>query len=221
MRIALSALACALLAALFVSPLAHAKRSIALSEGPSVKGKFEILAAESTPPRSIEFGVEKSLDGQVIGDVIFQDESTVAIPETAEEKTGVKPLFLRAQFDCLVVKANRAVMSGSITESSRDNYVGRRFLLVVQDNGGSQNPLKRDKFTFGVYRVSNNNWPISDAERPDEAAPVSWMTTDAERPDDLGSFSQNGEIVGCQTFPISAFAFMEVGQTRGTVQIRP
>src|SRR5215813_11366171 len=128
MRIALSALACGLLTTLFVSPLALAKRSVARSEGPSVKGKFEILAAESTPLRSIEFSAEKNLDGQIIGDAVFHDESTVAIAEAAEEKT-VKPLFLRAEFDCLVVKANKAIMSGSITESSRDNYVGRRFLL--------------------------------------------------------------------------------------------
>jgi hypothetical protein len=219
MRFALSTLVCAILTATFCSPLSFAKRVFALADGPSVKGKFELLPTAGSPPRSIEFNARTSIEGQTIGDAVFQDD--VAASKEGEAKVEEKPLYLRAEFDCLVVKANKAVMSGSITDASRDYYVGRRFLLVVQDNGGTQDPLKRDKFTFGVYRTENRNWVTWDAERPDETGSISWLATDAERPDDLGTSSENNEVVGCKTFPLSSFSFLDATQTRGNVQVRP
>ncbi len=179
------------------------------------------MPAAGTPTRSIEFNAQTSIEGQTIGGAVFQDDVAAAKEEGGEAKAEEKRLYLHAEFDCLVVKANKAVMSGSITDASRDSYVGRRFLLVVQDNGGSQDPLKRDKFTFGFYRTANKNWEIWDSERPEETGPMYWLATDAERPDDLGTSSEKNEVVGCKTFPLSSFSFLDVTQTRGNVQVRP
>ena len=211
MRFALSALTSVLLVAIFVSPLSFAHRSPIVADGPSAKGKFEILQLQGLKPTSVEFNAETTTDGRTIGEAVYQDNS----------QANTQPLYLRAELDCLVVKANKAVMSGSISESNAENYLGRRFLLVVQDNGATENPLKHDKLTWGVYRVVSKNWVLTDAERPDENGPVSWMVADAERSEDPGSFPDNNPSVGCQTFPISSFSFLDDTDSRGNARVKP
>jgi hypothetical protein len=163
----------------------------------------------------------------VFGQAVLQDDATPLTPasasssETAEPAT---PFFMKAEFDCLVVKKNKAVMSGNVTESSVERYVGRRFLLVAEDNGHGPTDLLRDKLTWGLYRTTTKNWLPSDSERTDEesfSGPVAWLATDSERPELEGVASNKNEIVGCQTFPLSSFSFVDVGQGRGSVQVRP
>ena len=60
-------------------------------------------------------------------------------------------------------------MSGSIVQSSIESYMGRRLLGVAQDNGGTENPLKHDRLTYGVYPVVARNWVVADSERPMKA----------------------------------------------------
>lgn len=220
MKLVLSALASALLVATFVSPLAFAERLSIVADGPSAKGRFEILPTEDIRLRSIEFNAETTADGRTIGEAIYQDDPQ-AKTQSSDDTAGDKPLYLRAELDCLMVKANKAVMSGSITQSSLDNYLGRRFLLVVQDNGATENPLKHDRLTWGLYRAGSKTWTVSDAERPEESGPLSWKATDAERPEDPGAFPDNTAAVGCQTFSVSSFSFLEVAQSRGSVRVKP
>ncbi len=215
MRITVTLLACTLVLVASISPLA-----LALGTGPSASGKFEIVPNEGTPGRSIEFNAETTADGQIFGAAVFQDLNATS-DEPDELESTQKPLYLRAEFDCLVVKENKAVMSGSITQASRENYLGRRFVLVVQDNGASENPRKRDRVTWGVYRSVGRDWLVTDAERPDEIGPISWLATDAERPDDPGLFPNLTQTVGCQTFPLSSFSFLGAAYSRGTVRVRP
>jgi hypothetical protein len=221
MKVAMTGLASMFLMANLVSPLVFADRNV--TSGPSAKGKFEIRAGDGAPARDLEFSAETSDSGALIGEAVFKDVGTNEVPTgEAPTATGEKPLYLKADLDCLLVKSNKAIMSGSITQSSRETYLGRRIVLVVQDNGGSENPLARDKVTWGVYRALTSNWPAKDAERSEEdSAPLTWLATDAERPEDEGTFSEKNEVVGCRTFPISSFSFVDTAQGRGTVHIRP
>ena len=220
MRFAIAALTGVVLAATLVSPRTFAERIVRIGDGPSAKGRFEILpASEGTPARSIEFNAEITPEGKTIGEVVFQEKNKTNA--TGESKADEKPLFLRAECDCLLVNANKAVMSGSIVQSSVESYVGRRLLLVAQDNGGTENPLKRDRLTYGLYRLATRNWVVTDSERPDESSPVSTVATDAERPDDVAVRSDRTSDVGCQTFPLSSFSFLDAATSRGTVRVRP
>lgn len=193
----------------------------AASAGPSVDGKFEINI-QGEPARSIEFKASLASDGTTTGEVVFKD--TTPTPASAGESTDTKSssstFFLKAEFDCLVVQANKAIMSGNITESSVKYYVGRRLILVAQDNGGGVNLRARDKLTWGVYRPTKKDWLVTDSERPDEAPSNAWVATDAERPELSGVFLDQEEIVGCQTFPLSSFSFLDAGLGRGTVHVR-
>ena len=214
--------ACALLVATFVSPLAFAKPFAASATGPSAEGKFEIFAAEGAPPRSFEFKAEIGVDGRITGEVIFQDNGgDTTRPEPGEPRSAEeRPLYLRAELDCLLVEKNKAVMSGSITHASLDKYLGGRFLLAVQDNAG-EDLRTRDKVTWGLYRPVTRTWQTTDAERPETSGPLSWIVTDAERPEDSGSLPETDPVVGCRTFPISAFTFLKAEQGSGNVHVRP
>jgi hypothetical protein len=223
MKIAIVGLASMFLIANFVSPLVFADRNVASTSGPSAKGKFEIRAIDGNPARDLEFTAIMSEDGSLNGEAVFKDAVTEGPAGEAPTATGEKPLYLKADLDCLVVKSNKAIMSGSITQSSLETYLGRRILLVVQDNGGSENPLAHDKVTWGVYRPLTSNWPAKDAERSDEddSGPLTWLATDSERPEDEGTVSEKNQVVGCRTFPLSSFSFVDTTQGRGTVRVHP
>lgn len=194
------------------------------SSGPSASGKFEILTDDG-PTRSIEFNVKCDTNGRTVGEVIFRDNqpSTSADPEAATETQTPTMFFLKAEFDCLTVKDNRAVMVGNVTESSVTHYVGRRFLLVALDNGEDAGAKLADRLTWGLYRPSQKAWVAMDSERSldDEAGSLSWLATDLERPEDPGISSQKVETIGCQTFPVSSFSFVDTKHGRGSVQVRP
>jgi hypothetical protein len=191
-------------------------------EGASVNGKFEILLDKGAK-RHIEFHAFRDLNGNVSGETVFQDDA----PETPTDKStdGVtsdsnKAFYLKAAFDCLTIEGNKAVMSGSVTEASSEQYVGRRVIVVAQANGGAEDPAKRDRFTWGVYRNKKADWLPGDSERPDEVGAQSWLATDSERIDDEGVLANKEKVIGCQSFPISAFSFINASQGQGTVHVK-
>jgi hypothetical protein len=192
-------------------------------EGPSASGAFEIVL-EKGAKRHIEFHAVRDLNGKVTGETIFQDDA----PQEAVDKStdgpnndAQKPFFMRAQFDCLIVEGNRAVMSGSVTDASLEQYLGKRVLVVAQENGGANDSTKRDKLTWGVYRTPNSAWLPGDSERPEELSGLSWIASDSERPEDEGVSSIKERVVGCQSFPVSAFSFLNATQARGTAHVKP
>jgi hypothetical protein len=194
------------------------------SSGPSATGKFEILTDDG-PTRSIEFSARSDAYGKTVGEVIFRDSEPQASinPETATETQAPTLFFLKAEFDCLTVKDNRAVMVGSVTESSVAHYVGRRFLLAALDNDDDAKAAVADRLTWGLYRPSQRAWVAMDSERSvdEDTGPGAWLATDVERPDDPGVSSQKVETIGCQTFPVSSFSFIDSKHGRGTVHVRP
>jgi hypothetical protein len=190
--------------------------------GSIVDGTFQIDLDEG-PTRHIEFHATRSSDGTVSGETIFRDDP---VSSSQKQNDGApdssQPFFFKADFDCLVINKNKAIMSGAITDSSSPRYVGRRVLVIAQDNGGATDSSKTDRLTWGVYHSDKKWWVPSDSERPaGEISQQSWIATDSERPDDEGILSDKEQVVGCQSFPLSSFSFFNVKQGHGSVRVRP
>jgi hypothetical protein len=211
--------------AIYLSLFSFAAPSALVSDtaGSAVDGIFQI-ESEKGPIRHIEFHARRSPDGTVSGETTFRDDAVVSTgnaknPESTAASTS---FFFKADFDCLVINKNKAVMSGAITESSSRRYVGQRVLVVAQDNGGATDSSKTDRLTWGVYHSDKKWWVPSDSERPaDEISQLSWIATDSERPDDEGVPSDKEQIVGCQSFPLTSFSFINAKQGHGNVRVRP
>jgi hypothetical protein len=191
------------------------------SSGSSVDGSFRIYSREEID-NYIEFHATRSVDGVVSGQTIFRNEA-VPLPKIGEiESQESQPVFFKADIDCLVINRGIAVMSGAITDSNSRPYIGRRVLVIAQDNGGTDDQSKKDRLTWGIYRSETHSWVASDSERPaDEVDPSAWIATDSERPDDEGVVSNHEHLIGCQSFPISSYSFVNPSQGKGTVRVRP
>ena len=125
-------------------------------------------------------------------------------------------------FDCVRVSGNRAAMSGLVTASNVQGYVGRRAVLAVEDNGEGINAAALDRFTWGLYRKNVRNWTPSDAEVPgDMGALLNWYATDAERPDDVAVPARQSEEIDCHSFPFGSYAVESIAHGAGTVQVKP
>lgn len=188
---------------------------------PSAAGHY-LISISDEPTRTIDFNARLERDGSTAGEMAFQDSRGVSSAKTtaeADSQEAIRPFFLKASFDCLTVDGNSAIMSGNVTEASLERYLGRRVLLVVQDNGHGVDPAKRDKLTWGLYRVPRDPLLTTDSERPDEQGGITWLATDAERIDDTGMPSQKIEEIGCHSFPLSAFSFIDARAGHGTVRI--
>jgi hypothetical protein len=95
-------------------------------------------------------------------------------------------------------------------------------LLVVEDNGEGVEQPGADKLTWGVYQNPAGGWIPKDAERDDDnGAGLTWIATDAERPDDPGIPSNQSRIIGCQSFPLSSYSFVDIAHGGGNVQVKP
>ena len=208
-------LTCALTIAVFAvlgsitSPLAGGP------SGPSANGDFQ-FTLEDGISRSVQFNARIQKDGKSTGEMTFND------PGDRNDPNEPRPaIFVKAAFDCLTIKDNRAVMSGAITEANNPEAVGHRVLLVVEDDGEGIN-ANLDKLTWGVYESTTKNWVPQDFEVPgDSGALLDWIATDFERPEDAGIPARQSDIVGCTTFSLSSYAFMDVRHGQGNIQVRP
>lgn len=206
---------------LFFLILTVPELTVAETEGPSANGRFQISMGDGQS-RDIEFDARVAIDGNTTGEITFRDTGPVVTkPSTTEEtETGgaLPPFYVKATCDCLDVQGVEAALSGTVTESSRKNFVGRRVVLVIQD-GDSLTPPLRDKLTFGFYGKPINDLGATDNERPDEQGPTTWVATDAERSDDTGVVLKKNQEVTCTSFPISSFNFIGAKQGKGKIQI--
>jgi hypothetical protein len=215
----------ATIVAIYLSLFISAPSAAVVSDAPgsTVDGNFQIESQEG-PTRRIEFHAIRSLDGTISGETTFRDDAVISSDKTkdAESTDASTPFFFKANFDCLVIDKNKAVMSGAITESSSRAYLGKRVLVVAQDNGGAIDSSKTDRLTWGIYQSDKHSWLVSDSERPsDEVSQLFWIATDSERLDDAGIPSDKEQIIGCQSFPLSSFSFINAKQGHGSVRVRP
>jgi hypothetical protein len=192
------------------------------NDGPSANGSFQ-FALEDGDAKFLEFNVREQNKGRVVGQMSFTDpNASLVVDPDASGNTPATGASMRARFDCLKIADNRAVMSGVIFESNVLTAIGLRVLLVVEDNGEGVNQANADKLTWGVYQNPAAGWIPKDSERDDDnGAGVTWIATDAERPDDPGIPSNQSKIVGCGSFPLSSYSFVDIAHGGGNVQVKP
>lgn len=191
--------------------------------GPSANGTFQFTVGDGSV-RYVSFNARLHNDNKVTGEMTYTEPS--ASPEvdadnadTAATTTGIS---VKASFDCMVINGNRAVISGVVVESNIGAALGRRVLLVVEDNEQGINASDLDKLSWGIYQPRNATWTPADAElENDTGASLRWIATDAERFDDLGIPSHSDPTIGCQSFPISSYAFVDVQHGAGNIQVKP
>lgn len=206
--------------ALFLSSLATPQ---ALAANPEAHGNVN-FSVDDGVTRSLEFHAKIDNAGAAEGRMIFTDPS--ATPESDPDEAGgashsAAGLVIDVDFDCLVVKQNRAVMGGVIVDSNSPTSVGRRVLVTVEDNGEGAKALP-DRVAWGIYRNDKRSWTSSDAElEVDPGASLTWIATDAERDDDVGVPSHRSETIGCDSFPLGSYALVDIEHGDGNIQVKP
>ena len=172
--------------------------------------------------KHIEFDARGQADGSATGQMTFSDEARLIrqdVDGTGEPEATYPGFYIKAEFDGLVVTGNRAVMSGTVRDSSVADLIGQRVLLTVEDNG--DNTREPDKLTWGIYKPTERRWTPSDAEREvDEGVGRSWIATDAEQKDDRGIAMPRSEAIDPQRFPVSSYEFVEIRSGAGDITVR-
>jgi len=200
--------------------------------GPSANGTFQFTAGDGSV-RYVNFNARIHKDNTVTGEMTYTDPD--AVPESDTDNPGTSApsagITVKANFDCLVITGNKAVMSGVIVESNIGAALGRRVLLVVEDNEQGIKVSDLDKLSWGVYKPQNRNWTPADAElENDIGATLHWTARDFERcPDpndpetchDTGIPSNPDPTISCQSFPVSSYAFVNVEHGAGNIQVKP
>lgn len=218
----MKSIACASLAALLLVSLALPSLTLASADGPSASGSFQ-FSLDDGQIRNLEFNARNQNNGRTVGEMTFSDQAAVPVPDPDDSTAINSPgAVMTTKFDCLHIEGNRAVMSGVISESNIAAAIGLRVLLVVEDNGEGVNIPTPDKLTWGVYQSANAGWTPKDAEREDDnGASLTWIAKDAERDDDVGVPSNQSKVIGCQSFPLSSYSFVDIKHGGGNVQVQP
>ncbi|HJR06464.1 MAG TPA: hypothetical protein VJ842_04330 [Pyrinomonadaceae bacterium] len=190
-------------------------------------GSFK-FTVDNDLTKVIEFKAVSNREGGASGSMIFSGPAV--IPKQDVDGDGntdfsgkLASLDMDVSFDNLVVEKNLAVMSGTVTNCNVREYIGRRVLLTVEDNGDGTDPKSPDKFTWGFYRKLDIWWTPADAElREDPGVGLRWWATDYERKDDVGyAMPKQNDPVGIQTFPSSSYALEDIITGNGNINVYP
>jgi len=183
---------------LFVLPLLMFA-SAAQGKNAQANGTFDFSLGNATG--TIVFEANGSDGGAVDGHMSFTTTFDAGDPdgegvgegegEGGAESTAVA---FEADFDCLRVEDNRAVMSGVITSSTLPDRVGQQVILAVVDKVDDLLPVQ-DAFSWGVYQPKYVNLAATDYDfcpepdpesefnppcNEDTGASLIWTTADAE-----------------------------------------
>ncbi|HEX8174432.1 MAG TPA: hypothetical protein VF543_04855 [Pyrinomonadaceae bacterium] len=173
--------------------------------------------------KTLEFDARKQADGSTVGQMYLTDEATLVYRDldgAGDPSTKYAGYYISATFDDLVVNKNQAVMSGTITDSSVRELIGKRVLLTVEDNGDNTRVL--DQVTWGIYNPVTRNWIPTDAERKDDnGASLKWWATDAEVRGDTGYAMPRDESTTTGSFPMASYAFAELDTQSGDIRVAP
>ncbi len=199
----------------------------AQSNGPSSQGDFAFAAGGLAWAIQYDARIQNKgeTNGQItlLGSIDVQNEDVDG--EGNGGSTGVQQVTLNVKVDCLRIAGKRAAIGGVVTDSSNENYIGRRGLLVVEDNGEGSKATAPDRFTWGLYGNSGIQWVATDAELVfDSGAGLTWFATDAERDDDPGRPSRGSSEVTCQSFSLASYDdndLTNVPKGSGNLQVKP
>jgi hypothetical protein len=211
----------------FVMCLVLAAAVSAQSNGPSSQGDFTF--ATGGLAWAIQYDARIQNKGETNGQISLLGSLEVADQDVDGEgngsSTGVQQITLTVKVDCLRIAGKRAAIGGTVTDSSNENYIGRRGLLVVEDNGEGSKATAPDRFTWGLYGTEGIEWVATDAELEfDSGAGLTWFATDAERNDDIGRPSHSSGEVTCQSFPLGAYDdndLTNIPKGSGNLQVKP
>jgi hypothetical protein len=217
-----------LISVLFATGLVAGYASMAAAapmSGPSASGTYRFVLEDGLS-KSVEFSATSDERGATTGQMTFTDEAGVSEQDpdgAGGGKQEPSPFYMTAVLDNLTIDRNRAVMSGTVSDSSIRSYIGKWVQLVVEDNGdGNGEP---DKLTWCFCQPEEGGWVPADAElREDQGAWQQWWATDAELQDDKGVQSTNiipGNKTSCKVFPLSAYPFDDVRSGEGQIQVQP
>lgn len=208
------------MSALCLLSLAAVQPAAAQTPGASASGIYR-FSLEDGEVRSLEFDAKTDERGTTVGKMVYVDPTAVPDTDDAEDpRAGDPPVgfSMTANLDSLTVEKNRALLGGTVVESSHKSYIGKWLQLVVEDNG--QELRIPDQLVWAFCRARPGSWVPSDAERPgDNGAYLSWWATDAERRDDVGIPSVNllGEERSCPVLPLSAYVFADLQKWDGDI----
>jgi len=204
-----------------VAPLAIIP-SRAATNAPSASGLYKFVLDDDLT-KSVEFNATSDERGTATGQMTFKDEAPIADqdPDGAPKEGSGTPFSMTANLTTLTIEGNRALMGGTVVESSNASYVGQWVQLVVEDNG-TERP---DRLTWCFCQPERGGWVPADAEvSDDDGAWSNWWATDAEVRDDAGVQSTNiipGNKTSCQVLPLSVYPFAEVKSGEGQIQVQP
>ena len=213
---------------LFVTGLVTGYASMAAAaqmSGPSASGTYRFVL-EDDFSKSVEFTATTDERGVTTGQMTFRDEAPIIdqdVDGVGGHNESSSEFYMTAVLDSLTIDRNRAVMSGTVADSSIRSYIGKWVQLVVEDNGdGTQEP---DKLTWCFCKPEEGGWVPADAElREDQGAWAQWWATDAEREDDKGVQSTNiipGNKTSCKVLPLSVYPFAEIRSGEGQILVQP
>jgi hypothetical protein len=195
----------------------------AQTPGASARGSLKFIL-EDELVKSVDFSAVNDEKGNTTGDLSFTDEAKIADTDDPEDpKAGDPPpsFYVKARLDGLTVEKNRALLSGTVLDSSHKTYIGKWVQLVVEDNG--TNLERPDRLTWMFCRPRTTGWIPSDAERDsDDGAYLHWWATDAERDDDVGIPSVDlipKEDTGCPVRPLGLYPFADLLKPSGDIVV--
>jgi hypothetical protein len=190
----------------------------------SVRGSFRFMV-EGDLIKTVELDASKDEKGVTTGQMTFTDEARIPDNDDAEDpwSDDPLPLYVKVQLDDLTTEKNRALISGTVLDSSHKTYIGRWVQLVVEDSGfDSREP---DQLTWMFCRRTAAGWIPADAELAyDDGAYRQWWATDAERKDDVGIPSKNllpKEETSCPVLPIWLYSFVDLRRWEGDIIVQP
>lgn len=211
-----------LIVTLFVTALTTPSKASAIAEGPSASGNYTFVLEEGLTKR-LEFNATTDERSVTTGVMTYTDEAGAEEWDPdGDPPKGAAEFYMKAELTSLTIEHNRAVMGGTVRESSHPGYVGRWVQLVVEDSGGD--PELVDKLSWCFCEPEPGGWVPQDAEDPrDQGAFMQWWATDYEQEDDKGILSENiipGNDSGCPAFLMSTYEFPEV-RGEGEIQVTP
>jgi hypothetical protein len=172
----------------------------------------------------VEFDARTDERGNTIGYMHFTDEAKIFFVDV--DGTGEKPpdepveFYMTADLDAMTIEKNRAVISGTVRDSSYRSYIGKYVQLVIEDNDGIE---KLDQVGWRLCQPDPGGWVPEDAEvKGDRGAYMSWWATDAERKDDVGIPSPNlipGTLKSCQPYGLQSYEFAIILKGEGRIEI--
>ncbi|HKP37756.1 MAG TPA: hypothetical protein VJT71_12945 [Pyrinomonadaceae bacterium] len=193
------------------------------SSQPSASGTYRFVLEDGFT-KSLEFNATTDERGTTTGQMTFRDEARVTVQDVdgvGGHEESSSEFYMTAVLDSMTIDHNRAVMSGTIADSSVRSYIGKWVQLVVEDNGDGRD----DKFTWCFCQPEEGGWVPADSElREDQGAFAQWWATDAEVERDEGVQSTNiipGNATQCKVFPLAAYPFADMRDGEGQIQVQP